>query len=36
MHNAYGNAGKLNEETRNKIDEVVDKCAICKKNGHSK
>ena len=36
MHYAYRNAGKLNEETRKKIDEVVDKCEICKKNGHSK
>ena len=33
---AYRNAGKLNEETRKKIDEVVDKCEICKKNGCSK
>ena len=36
MHYAFSNAGKLNEETRKKIDEVVDKCEICKKNGHSK
>ena len=36
MHYAYRNAGKLNEETRKKIDEVVDKCEICKKNGRSK
>ena len=36
MHYAYRNAGKLNEETRKKIDEIVDNCAICKKNGHSK
>ena len=36
MHYAFRNAGKLNEETRNKIDEVVDKCKICKKNGCSK
>ena len=36
MHFAYRNAGKLNEETRKKIDEAVDKCSICKKNGCSK
>ena len=36
MHYAYRNAGKLNEETRKNIDEVVDKCEICKKNGCSK
>ncbi len=36
MHYAFRNAGKLNEETRKKIDEVVDKCEICKKNGCSK
>ena len=36
IHYAYRNTGKLNEETRKKIDEVVDKCAICKNNGLSK
>ena len=36
MHYAYRNAGKLNEETRKEIDEVVDKCDICKKNVCSK
>ena len=36
MHYVFRNAGKLNEETRKKIDEVVDKCEICKKNGASK
>ena len=35
MHYAFRNAVKLNEETRKKIDEVVDKCEICKKNGRS-
>ena len=36
MHYAYRKAGKVNEETRKKIDEGVDKCAICKKNSCSK
>ena len=36
MHYAYRNAGKLNEEIRKKIDEIVDKCEMCKKNGRSK
>ena len=36
MHYAFKNAGKLNEETRKKIDEEVDKCEIGKKNGCSK
>ena len=35
MHNAFRNAGKLNEEIRKKIDEIVDKCEICKMNGCS-
>ena len=35
MHNAFRTAGKLNEEIRKKIDEVVDRCEICKNNGHS-
>ena len=35
MHYAYRNAGKLNEEIRKKIDEIVDKCEICKMNGCS-
>ena len=35
MHYAFRNAGKMNEEIRKKIDEVVDKCEICKKNSHS-
>ena len=33
---AYRNAGKLDEETRKKINEVVEKCEICKKNSKSK
>ena len=36
MHYAFRNAGKLNEEIRKKIDEVVDKCEICKKKSRSK
>ena len=36
IHYAFRNAGKLNEETRKKINEVVYKCDICKKNGNSK
>ena len=32
MHYEFRNAGKMNEEIRKKIDEVVDKCEICKKN----
>ena len=35
MHNAFRNAGKLNEEIRKKIDEIVDKCEVCKMNGCS-
>ena len=33
---AYRNAGKLNEEIRKKINEVVEKCEICEKNSTSK
>ena len=33
---AYRNTGKLDEETRKKINEVVEKCEICKRNSKSK
>ena len=33
---AYRNAGKLDEETRKKISQVVEKCEICKRNRKSK
>ena len=36
MHYAFRNAGKFIEETRKKIDEIVDNCDICKKNSKSK
>ena len=36
MHYACRNAGKLYEEPRKKINEVVDMWEICKKNGCSK
>ena len=36
MYYAYRNAGKLNAETRKVIDEVVEKCEICKVNRKSK
>ena len=36
MMYAYRNAGKLDEETRKKINEVVEKCEICKINNKSK
>ena len=36
MYYAYRNAGKLNRETKKLIDEVVEKCGICKKNLKSK
>ena len=36
MHYAFRNAGKLDEEKRKKINEIVDKCEICKKNSKSK
>ena len=29
---AYKNAGKLDERIRKKINDIVDKCEICKKN----
>ena len=32
----YKNAGKLNEEIRKKINDVVEKCEICKRNSRSK
>jgi len=36
MHYACRNSGKMNEEIRKKINEVVDKCEIFKKNSQSK
>ena len=36
MYHAYENAGKLDTETRKLIDEVVEKCEICKTNSRSK
>ena len=33
---AYRNAGKLDEKIRKKINEVVEKCEICKRNSRSK
>ena len=33
---AYRNAGKLDEGIRKRINEIVDKCDICKKNSKSK
>ena len=33
---AYRNAGKLDEGIRKRINEIVDKCEICKKNSCSK
>ena len=36
MHYAFRNAGKLDEETKKKINEILDKCKICKKNSKSK
>ena len=35
MYCTYENAGKLNNDARRLIDEVVDKCEICKKNSRS-
>ena len=35
MYNVYRNAEKLDEETRTKINEIVDKCEICKRNSRS-
>ena len=32
----YRNAGKLDEGIRKKINEIVDKCEVCKKNSKSK
>ena len=32
MYYAYMNAGKYNEDIKKTIDEVVEKCEICKKN----
>ena len=32
---AYRNAGKLDEGIRKRINEIVDKCEICKKNSKS-
>ena len=36
MYYAYRNAGKSDEETKKIIDEVVEKCEICKRNSQSK
>ena len=36
MYYAYSSAGKQDKETKKMIDEVVEKCAICKKNSRSK
>ena len=36
MHYAFRNAGKLDEETKKKINEIVEKCEVCKKNSKSK
>ena len=36
MQYAFRNAGKLDEETKKKINEIVDKCEVCKKNSKSK
>ena len=36
MMYAYRNAGKLDEETRKKIKDVVEKCEICKRQSKSK
>ena len=36
MYYAYRNTGKYNEDIKKTIDEVVEKCKICKKNSHSK
>ena len=33
---AYRNKGKLDEGIRKKINEIVDKCEVCKKNSKSK
>ena len=36
MYSAYESAGKLDKETKKKIDKVVENCMICKKNSRSK
>ena len=36
MISAYKNAGKLDKEIRKKINEIVEKCVICKRNSKSK
>ena len=36
MFFTFRNAGKLDEETRQLINEVIDRCEICKKNSQSK
>ena len=35
MYYVYQNAGKLDEMTKKLIDDMVEKCEIYKKNGHS-
>ena len=36
MYYAYRNAGKLDKGVKKTIDNVVEKCEICKKNVHSR
>jgi len=36
MQYAFRNVGKLDGETNTKINEIVDKCEVCKKNSKSK
>ena len=36
MQYALRNAEKMDEETKNKIIEIVEKCEVCKKNSKSK
>ena len=35
MQYAFRNAGKLDEETKEKINEIVENCDVCKKNSKS-
>ena len=36
MYYAYRNAGQLDDATKRIIDEVIEKCEICKRNSRSK
>ena len=36
MYYAYRNARRMNDETKKVIDDVVDKCEVCKKRNRSK